>query len=141
MTTVTLGNIDSVCGRMKKFFWNNNETGFETWHNFDCGWRNIKPYCERRLIAPPTKIEIDSMFEDTFIRVALSATSTFIVKVGERINFSSNKIIIQSKWNITSYSYVYSIYQCAKMSKKQKDGYYREAENEALMFEQMEVSV
>lgn len=148
--TITENNIKEVYGRLRKFFYNNNETGFEGWHNFDCGFkkhinRNIYingkkvPTCI--MYPAPDEIELilkrdeNNYYNLDFIRISLTATDSFSLQYGDKIAFCGNRIILRTKCFFSGYKYIYSVYQVNPMPKERQ---YRMKRNAELEYEAWE---
>lgn len=128
--TITEKNINEICGRLRKFFYNNNKTGFETWHNFDCGFKKrIDPNIEiagekiRNIISYPAPLSISletSLFGSKHIIIHYTAEDSESLQIGDKIAFCGNRIMMRQKWCLSDYKYVYSVYQVKPMDLKQQ---------------------
>lgn len=110
---LTKNNINMVCGMLKKFFYNESN-GFVSYHNFNCGFRNIKPYSGIELNEGVDSIEIDN----DFIRITFQkGVSGSVYHLGTVFMFKGNEIIIKKNWNSTEdYKYIYEVYRMTKLS-------------------------
>lgn len=127
--TITKENIGWVYSRLSKFFYNKNRTGFEEWHNFDCGF---KKHISRYITIDGEKEEICNYFPspelielvekgNTWIRIVFTPNSIDTLEVGDKIAFLSNRIIIKNKWGITPLGKnIYTVYQVKSMSEEYK---------------------
>ena len=141
--TITENNIKEVYGRLKKFFFNKNSTGFEEWHNFDCGFkkhisteifignkriRNIRQY------PSPDHIRFDDIGSG-YIILNLTATDSSGLQCGDKIAFCGNRIIFRTKCFWGDHKYIYSVFQVFPMSKAAQDNKRICAERDAAMYE------
>ncbi len=136
---ITPNNIKDVYGRLRKFFYNKNKTGFESWHNFNCGFKkHISRYItisdddypkeEKYKISimypAPEEIELCNYHKEyvifdekrdsvPYIRMRITATDCTVFDVGNKIAFCGNRIIHKSK---LFDEYVYQVYQATPMS-------------------------
>jgi len=123
-TTVTERNIHTIYGKIKRFFYNKTEdehVGFTMHHNFDCGWKNIKPYnVNKERIFKPDCVDLVHGFISTkerFIKLILQEeVSGFVIKVGDKVQFNGNRFILQSKWLGTGYNYSYEVFERVELS-------------------------
>lgn len=127
--TITKDNIGEVYSRIKKFFYNKNRTGFEEWHNFDCGF---KRHINRYITLDGIKKEICNYFPspelielvgkgNTWIRIVFTPNSIDTLEVGDKVAFLGNRIIIKQKWGITpAGKNIYIVYQAKSMSEEQQ---------------------
>lgn len=127
--TITKDNISEMYSRLKKFFYNKNRTGFEEWHNFDCGF---KKHINRYITLDGVKEEICNYFPspesveliekgNTWIRIVFTANNIDMLEVGDKIAFLSNRIITKKKWHIASLGKnIYTVYQVKPMSEEQQ---------------------
>lgn len=120
--TLTSKNINMVLHLLKKFF-NNKKYGFESYHNFDCGWKNFKPYHGgiKSLDKDVDAIEIDfDLFTgDPYIRIAFQkGVSGTVLYVGSVIKFKGgSQITTQCEWIMrNSFNFVYTTYRLKKLS-------------------------
>lgn len=145
--TITSENINDVYGRLHKFFYNKNRTGFEEWHNFNCGFKkHISPYIyidgkkERVVNVYPSPDEVELVIRggQSWIVVRLMSGHGFVLQCGDKIAFCGNRIIHRSKWMFGGYEY--EVFQAYKMSeeKQQTMKYYAEMEHKAWENEMME---
>lgn len=132
---VTEQNIKSIYGRVRKFFYNRNSTGFVNWHNLDCGWKNIKQYqdedfggeFEKDIIPAPQKIEFEDKMGEPFIRINFSAGEGSLIQIGDVISFRSNKLITKCKWILhDGYNYIYTVFQVTGISDDYKEQYFQQ---------------
>lgn len=131
--TVTDDNINYIFGRVVKFFYNNHETGFESWHSFDCGFKKHIP---RKILIDgkkvstgihypkPLKISAYSRGRVTpggndileSIIINLTATDNDSIHIGDKIAFMGNRIILRQKWLFTKdNNWIYTVYQVKPM--------------------------
>lgn len=123
--TITEENIKSVYGKLRKFFYNNNHTGFEEWHNFDCGFkkhisqmiyiekdkvRNVLKYPSPNAIKYRHKGTVPSI-SYSYISLMLTATDEDILQVGDKIAFCGNRIVYRTKYFWGNYKYIYTTFQ------------------------------
>ena len=139
---LTEKNMPMVCGELRKFFWNNNKTGFTNRHNFDCGWgvRNYHGMSDS-LIAPPENIRFLNHDGDPIIAIGLDKCNGLALSVGDIVRFYGNKIIMRHPWvRITENEphFLYEVYQAAPMSIAEQQKYYDSKEDEARMIEDEE---
>lgn len=129
--TITERNIKSVYGRLKRFFYNNNHTGFEEWHNFDCGFKkHISPiiYIGKNKIRntneypAPDYIEYNSKEtksalrnNSSYISIRFTKTHGTCLYVGDKIAFCGNRIIYRSEEIGGEHKYCYSVFQVLQM--------------------------
>jgi len=122
--TVTEDNIKEICGRVRKFFYNRNETGFASWHTFDCGFKKrISRYIA--LDGPkkdvdtyykyPAPLEVKLNDDQDRIIVYLTASDSFSIKPGDKIAFLGNRIVHKEKWIIRGHNFIYTVYQVLPM--------------------------
>jgi len=125
-TVVTEKNIHVIYGKLKRFFYNKNDTGFIMYHNFDCGWKNIKPYHIKQKIIKPDYVELDKINNTRFIRITLqNGVSGFAIELGDRIQFFGNKIIFQSKCkHFGGNDYSYEVFEQVELSEADLDDIY-----------------
>ena len=102
--TITEENMKSIHGRLKKFFYNKNHTGFEEWHNFDCGFKkHISPliYIGNDKIRnvheypSPNFIEYKSIgtvpdIRCSYILIGLTESDGDSLHIGDKIAFCGN---------------------------------------------------
>lgn len=143
---ITKNNIKDVYGRLRKFFYNKNKTGFESWHNFNCGFKkHISRYititirddeyskeekCKISIMYPaPEEIELCNYRKEyiicgekrdsvPYIRMHITATDSTRFDVGDKIAFCGNRIIHKSK---LFDDYVYQVYQATPMSEHEQN--------------------
>lgn len=129
--TVTKSNIRDIYGRLKKFYNNNNNTGFVEWHNFDCGFKkHINPYIViggqkvrvENKYTSYADVELDKSQGEIFIRIKLGPGEAGLVKIGDKIAFLGNRYIHREKSNyrIWGHNYIYSTYQVLPMDSKEQ---------------------
>lgn len=121
----------SVYGKLKKFFYNNNQTGFEEWHNFDCGFKkHISPIIQigenkiRNVLKYPSPNAIEYRHKGTvpginysYISLMLTATDGDSLHIGDKIAFCGNRIIYRTKWIWGNHEYIYTTFQVLPMDK------------------------
>lgn len=147
--TITEKNMKDIYGRLKKFFYNNNKTGFEEWHNFDYGFkkhisseiyigedkiRNVLTYPSPNSIEYNPKGTVPGISYD-FISLHLTASDGDSLRCGDKIAFCGNRIIYRTKCSWGSYKYIYSVFQVLPMNKAEQDAKRLWAEKEMEMFE------
>lgn len=133
--TLTEKNIKSVYGRIRKFFYNNHLTGFECWHNFDCGFKkHISPIIYtgegkkinvKREYPSPKYIEYRRKgtvpyFNYSYISLMLTATSGDSLRVGDKIAFCGNRIIYRTKFFCGNHKYIYTVFQVLPMEESKQ---------------------
>lgn len=134
--TITEKNIKNVYARIRKFFYNNNRTGFESWHNFDCGFkkrinRNIHLYGEKYgekmtisyMYPSPEEIKLDGQY----IHIYYVAGESTTLKIGDKIAFLGNRITFREKWMYGHMRYIYTVFQATPMSKETQENLRRKA--------------
>lgn len=131
--TITKANINSIYGRMKKFFYNNNNTGFTSWHNFNCGFKRVNPIVEisgdkmrlERTYPAPLKVALSKNYEkQPEISVTLTAADGFVLGIGDKVAFCGNRIIIRDEFYNgfrKPIDYCYMVYQAFPMSIEEQD--------------------
>lgn len=129
--TITEKNIKSVYGRLKKFFYNNNHTGFEEWHNFDCGFkRHISPIIHigknkvRNIHKYPSPDAIKYNHKGTvpgivhsYVLLILTAVNRDALHIGDKISFCGNRIIYRTESSLGNCKYIYTVFQVLPMKK------------------------
>lgn len=155
---VTENNINEIYGRLKKFFYNKNNSGFITWHNYDCaGFKGkIKKTIDlsdsmlkhdyvkiEREFPAPLNIALktknpDECIYKTYILCSLDANHGLAIYLGDRISFRGNKIIIRGHALsiFDNKKYLYSVYQMIPMSKKVQDEMHDKAEYEKQLYDE-----
>ena len=126
MKTITLteDNIKQVYGRLRKFFFNKNGTSFESWHNFDCGFKkHISPYImiagsKTRIVhVYPTPDSVEFIDKNGgMIIIRLTEDEAASLEVGDKIAFYGNRITYRQKWIHGSHDYIYSTFQVLPIS-------------------------
>lgn len=147
--TITENNMRDVYGRLKKFFYNNNRTGFEEWHNFDCGFkkhispeiyigedriRNVNTYPSPNAIKYQETGTVAGI-NYSYIVLNFTASEGDSLRCGDKIAFCGNRIIYRTKCVWGDYNYIYSVFQALPMSKTEQDNKRLWAEREMKMFE------
>lgn len=142
--TITEKNIRQIYGRIRKFFYNRHSTGFDEWHNFDCGFKkHISPNLliegkKTRVVnhyPAPEEIEfVDANGGRIIIR--LTEMDGDMLECGDRIAFYGNRIIHQKKWIWSDMNYIYTTYQVAQMDKNTQEQIKMHAKLEAMMIEE-----
>lgn len=150
--TITEENIKSVYGKLRKFFYNRNQTGFEEWHNFDCGFGRISPYIHidgnkiRNIHKYPAPDEVMYYPKGTvpgissygYIVIRLTATDCDSLRCGDKIAFCGNRIVYRTKATYSfRHRYIYSVFQVLPMSKRKQEQKKWYAEQEAKMYERL----
>lgn len=146
VTTITEENIKSVYGKLRKFFYNNNHTGFEKWHNFDCGFKkHISPMIYigkdkiRNVLKYPSPNAIEYRHKGTvpgisysYISLMLTATDGDSLHIGDKIAFCGNRIIYRTKCTWGNHEYIYTTFQVLPMdeTKQRQMKYWAEREEE-----------
>lgn len=148
--TITENNIKEVYGRLKKFFYNSNTTGFEEWHNFDCGFkkhispviyigkdkiRNINTYPSPNNVKYMSKGSVPGI-SYSYILVRLTATNSFSLQPGDKISFCGNRIIYRHKSILRDHNYTYSVFQACAMRKDRQKELRMIAELESTLFDE-----
>ncbi len=110
---ISENNIEAICGRLKKFFMNNEY--FLRWSAFDCGSRKK---VKREII---TKIHHiydvhTNYFDKPRIFIMFNNSSGDYLSIGDKIQFSGNKITIKEEFGLglfgkNSPKFVYTVYQ------------------------------
>lgn len=145
---LTNKNIQMVTGQLRRFFFN-SKYGFTSHHNFDCGYKNIKPYGRIELNTSVDAIEIaeDILSGDKFIRITFQrGVSATVLHLGSYIIFKGGfEIITQEKWKGTKdLNYLYNVYRLKPLSyreellileqrkwdKEMSDSYWKDVERE-----------
>lgn len=127
--TITENNIKEIYGRLNKFFHNNNATGFEEWHNVNCGFkRHISRdmYIDGRKILnmsakfPAPDIRIDQ--KDLTIVVEFTALKSENIQIGDRIAFCGNHIILCTQETFFDEKKIfYTVYQALSMTQEAQE--------------------
>lgn len=119
-------NIGLVKSRLERFFFN-PKYGYTMHHNFDCGYKNIKPYGQGQKSNGENVDRIDIGFESgtnkPFIRIVFQdGVSYGILHIGSIIVFKGgNEIITQEKWSFTDVgNYVYTVYRLKPLTRDEK---------------------
>lgn len=117
-------NIGLVKSRLERFFFN-PKYGYEMHHNFDCGYKNIKPYGQKSNGENVDRIDIgfESRTNKPFIRIVFQDGISYgILKMGSIIVFrGGNEIITQEKWIFTDAgNYVYTVYRLKPLTENDK---------------------
>lgn len=147
--TITEKNMKSVYGRLKKFFYNKNHTGFEEWHNFDCGFKkHISPliYIEKDKIRnihkypSPDSVEYNPKgtvagISYSYILLRLTASDGDSLCVGDKIAFCGNRIIYRTKGFFGGHKFIYTVFQVLPMEKRKQNQMKAWAELEEAMYE------
>jgi hypothetical protein len=113
-------NIRAVLGQLKRFF-NNPRYGYEHFHNFDCGYKNIKPYSYTTVDKNVDRLEIDfdTFTGKPFIRMVFQEGVSYdVLLLGTVIVFKGgNEIIIQQEWRYSKdKNYIYSVFRLKRLS-------------------------
>lgn len=133
--TITERNIKSVYGRLKKFFYNNNHTGFEEWHNFDCGFKkHISPIIYigkdkiRNVHKYPSPNAVKYRYKGTvpgisysYISLMLTAADGDSLHIGGKIAFCGNRVIYRTKCNWGDHNYIYTVFQVLQMEENKQN--------------------
>lgn len=101
---VTEGNLQYIYGRVRKFFYNRNRTGFSKWSSFDCGFKkNLRSFSKNGMdFISPKFVKIDShkdipgISDKPFILIKLVPNAEFAIRIGNRVAFCGNRIIVQN---------------------------------------------
>lgn len=147
--TITEENIKSVYGKLRKFFYNNNHTGFEEWHNFDCGFKkHISPMIYigkdkiRNVLKYPSPNAIEYRHKGTipgisysYISLILTATDRDSLHIGDKIAFCGNRIIYRTKCTWGDHEYIYTTFQVLPMEESKQHQMKLWAEREEEMYE------
>lgn len=143
--TITDENIKSVYGRLKKFFYNKNRTGFEEWHNFDCGFKkHISPYLDYLYIKEkktrvvnrypsPNSVTYEKKgtvpgISYDYILINLDAGHSIGFCAGDKIAFCGNRIITRTDCFWGYHKYIYAVFQATPIGKKEQKRMHDEAE-------------
>lgn len=147
--TITEKNIKSVYGRLRKFFYNNNHTGFEEWHNFDCGFkkhispfiyigdekiRNINNYPSPNSIEYKKKGTVSGISDD-YILLRLTASDGDSLHIGDKIAFCGNRVIYRTKCSWGGHKYIYTVFQVLQMTMDKQTKIKEWAEMEESIYE------
>lgn len=150
---VTEKNMKGIYGKLKKFFYNKHRTGFEEWHNFDCGFkRHISPniVIDKQWIFNvnrfPSPDEVEYIpkgkrpgIDYDYIRIGLTTDNGASILPGDKIAFLGNRIITRTRWRILrDRGYIYTVYQVLPMSKKEQLDLKEMAKMESRMYEYVE---
>lgn len=149
VVTITEKNIKSVCGRLKKFFYNNNHTGFEEWHNFDCGFkRHISPLIYignnkiKNVLQYPSPETIEYKQKGTvsgisysYILLRFTASDGDSLHIGDKIAFCGNRVVYRTKCFWGDYKYIYTVFQVLPMGEDRQNQMKIWAERESVMYE------
>lgn len=107
-------NIYMVAGLLRKFL-ENPKYGIRMYHNFDCGFKNIKPYARVTIDFAPTNIMIrggECYSPDKYIHITFQERVAYsVINIGSIVLLSGNKIVIQQKESLISYTYRYTVYE------------------------------
>ena len=135
---ITDKNINDVYTRLRKFFYNRNQTGFEAWHDYDCGFKKrIKRYIDEegnRLDAQryPAPVMITLEGNRSYgrcISVQLVAGEGFELCCGDKIAFYGNRIVCRTDWpHNDSIKYIYSTFQACPMTQEEQESIHLMAE-------------
>lgn len=136
---ITENNIKEVYGRLRKFFYNNNRTGFIFWDNLDCGFKKhiksfrstksyrstIKDYnfeipIYSKLPSPDSVdfVQNNEQPEMNHIFIRFTDMEFEYLEIGDKIAFCSNKIIIKSEW--LEKRVMYKVYQATPMTDEEQ---------------------
>lgn len=152
--TINKGNIASVYGKLKKFFCNKKHTGFETFHNFNCGFHNISPMLNcptykadttkeyARVSLSGVVLRPSNVYKGRMvIQVKLSEANSIIFNEGDKVAFLGGCLIHKSKWigkNIYQYMVImqkamplekeFALKEKAVRQKKAQEEYWEEQE-------------
>lgn len=146
--TITEKNMKSVYGRLRKFFYNKNHTGFEEWHNFDCGFKkHISPLIYigkdkiRNVLKYPSPDVVEYNPKGTvagigysYISLRLTASDGGSLHTGDKIAFCGNRIICRTKGFFGGYKYIYTVFQVLPMVQSTQNKMKAWAEQEAAMY-------
>ena len=126
--TISEKNMKEVYGRIRKFFYNKNNTGFISWHNFDCGFKKHIPALKfddgERVIhkyPSPNDVMLLQMGGNSYIGLRLTATDGMSLACGDKIAFVGNRIICRKEWFLDNHKYVYDVFQAIPMSNDKQD--------------------
>lgn len=147
--TITERNIKSVYGRLKKFFYNNNHTGFVEWHNFDCGFkkhispiiyigkdkiRNVHQYPSPNAVKYRHKGTMPGI-SYSYISLMLTAADGDSLHIGDKIAFCGNRVIYRTKCNWGDHNYIYTVFQVLQMEENKQNQMKLWAEREEAIYE------
>lgn len=126
--TITENNMKEIYGRLNKFFHNNNATGFEEWHNVNCGF---KRHISRDMYVDGRKINISARFPAPDIRIDQKSPSIIMeftvlkvesLNLGDRIAFCGNRIILCTKETFFDEKLnCYTVYQALPMTQEAQE--------------------
>lgn len=147
--TISEKNMKSVCGRLRKFFYNKNHTGFEEWHNFDCGFKkHISPLIYigkdkiRNVLKYPSPDAVEYNPKGTvlgigysYILLRLTASDGDSLRTGDKIAFCGNRIIYRTKCSWGKHKYIYTVFQVLPMEERKQNQIKAWAEQEEAMYE------
>ena len=147
--TITEKNMKSIHGRLKKFFYNKNYTGFEEWHNFDCGFKkHISPLIYigkdkiRNVLKYPSPDAVEYNPKGTvpgisysYISLRLTASDGDSLHIGDKIAFCGNRIIYRTKCSWGNHKFIYTVFQVLPMKKEKQNQMKLWAEREEAMYE------
>lgn len=146
---ITEDNIKEVYGKLRKFFYNKNKTGFSTSHSFDTGFKKrINPYIyisnekiKTYMVYPqPESVEFHPVgsvpgIRKSFIRVRTTAVDSFILNIGDKIAFLGNRINIRQKCIfLKEHRFIYTTYQALPIDKKEQDRLRTHAHHMSMVF-------
>ena len=109
--TITKENLNYVLGRLNKFFFNNNHTGFSVWYNCNCGSKkHIEPQLGNIDYRKAESISVDF----NSVTIWLSGYDPYNFNIGDKIDFRNNKIIHKAEWffnNQPTRRFIYTVFQ------------------------------
>lgn len=126
--TITENNIKDVYGRLMKFFYNRNHTGFLSWHNFDCGFKkHINPKIDLdgskvetfHEYPSPDEVELAERGEFSYIVMRLMPGHGISISCGDKIAFCGNRIIFRTKFSF-DHNYLYQVFQVLPMDEEEQ---------------------
>lgn len=141
--TVNEKNITSVYGKVKNFFQNKNHTGFEAFHNYDCGFHKVKPMedVKNPIREYPDVLEVKLLkFLDKWkIDIKLTAMSMITIQDGDKIAFLGNRIIHKDGDNFPLKRYQYTVFTQKEMSMETCQKLHKDAYKERMAYERKRI--
>lgn len=136
--TISEANIKDIYTRIRRFFYNNNRTGFTSWHNFDCGFKKrINKYIningEKVDTSQNYPMPLEVTLDKNKIYITMTAGSGTRLSIGDEIAFLSNRIILKQKWDFSlnkTEEYIYTVFQAKPMHETTQKMLHQKAEEE-----------
>ncbi|MBP1309163.1 hypothetical protein JOD82_002183 [Paenibacillus sp. 1182] len=133
---VTEKNIRSIAAQLKRFF-NNSNYGYRYFHNYDCGFKNIKPYSDVGIESSVDGIRVSTLMNgESYIEVNYQTdVSREVIRLGSMIVFKGgNEIILQQKWVCPDhFQYSYIVFRLQKLTDQEYEEIARERDFEKSM--------